>query len=175
MIIILIQVLVIVDAQLKQDGLPTQAYIEVEEVHDVSANFPFATEFIPNVQISCQDGTPSAKTFEHVSSEIGAEEAEEVGVEHLLRLNNSSFFVFFLHYLTHAFNIFFRDIKDVTVGTLSQRIANQLAGLDGLLSYLKDIHKYLRAVSNGELPVNHSLMNLLQVKSKYFLIGCRMN
>ena len=32
-----------------------------------------------------QDGTPTTKTFEHVSSEIGAEEAEEVGVEHLLR------------------------------------------------------------------------------------------
>lgn len=35
---------------------------------------------------SCfQDGTPTSKTFEHVASEIGAEEAEEVGVEHLLR------------------------------------------------------------------------------------------
>ena len=33
----------------------------------------------------CQDGTPTSKTFEHVPSEIGAEEAEEVGVEHLLR------------------------------------------------------------------------------------------
>ena len=33
----------------------------------------------------CQDGTPTSKTFEHVASEIGAEEAEEVGVEHLLR------------------------------------------------------------------------------------------
>jgi hypothetical protein len=33
-----------------------------------------------------QDGTPTTKTFEHVPSEIGAEEAEEVGVEHLLRL-----------------------------------------------------------------------------------------
>lgn len=32
-----------------------------------------------------QDGTPTSKTFEHVTSEIGAEEAEEVGVEHLLR------------------------------------------------------------------------------------------
>ena len=35
-----------------------------------------------------QDGTPTTKTFEHVASEIGAEEAEEVGVEHLLRLHN---------------------------------------------------------------------------------------
>ena len=32
-----------------------------------------------------QDGTPTTRTFEHVASEIGAEEAEEVGVEHLLR------------------------------------------------------------------------------------------
>ena len=34
---------------------------------------------------SYQDGTPTSKTFEHIPSEIGAEEAEEVGVEHLLR------------------------------------------------------------------------------------------
>ncbi len=32
-----------------------------------------------------QDGTPTTRTFEHTPSEIGAEEAEEVGVEHLLR------------------------------------------------------------------------------------------
>ena len=36
-----------------------------------------------------QDGTPTSRTFEHVPSEIGAEEAEEVGVEHLLRYINS--------------------------------------------------------------------------------------
>ena len=55
----------IVDAEPKTVGLPTEAYRAVEEVHD--------------------DGTPTTKTFEHVASEIGAEEAEEVGVEHLLR------------------------------------------------------------------------------------------
>ena len=32
-----------------------------------------------------QDGTPTSRTFEHIPSEMGAEEAEEVGVEHLLR------------------------------------------------------------------------------------------
>ena len=56
------------------------------------------------------DGTPTTKTFEHVPSEIGAEEAEEVGVEHLLR-----------------------DIKDTSVGSLSQRITNQLLGLKAWL------------------------------------------
>lgn len=58
-------VLVIVDVKPKTIGLPTEAYRAVEEIHD--------------------DGTPTTKTFEHVPSEIGAEEAEEVGVEHLLR------------------------------------------------------------------------------------------
>merc|ERR1719461_2827709 len=52
-------VLVIVDAKPNNIGLPTEAYRSVEEIHD--------------------DGTPTTKTFEHVPSEIGAEEAEEVG------------------------------------------------------------------------------------------------
>lgn len=86
-----------------------------------------------------QDGTPTTKTFEHVPSEIGAEEAEEVGVEHLLR-----------------------DIKDTPVGTLSQRITNQLMGLKGLHSQLKDIHSYLDQVTTGQLPINHQIIYQLQ-------------
>ena len=58
-------VLVIIDPKPTRVGLPTEAYKVVEEIHE--------------------DGTPTNKTFEHVPSEIGAEEAEEVGVEHLLR------------------------------------------------------------------------------------------
>ena len=105
------------------------------------------------------DGTPTTKTFEHVPSEIGAEEAEEVGVEHLLR-----------------------DIKDTTVGTLSQKITNQLMGLKGLEMKLKDMHTYLEQVKNylissyfdeflmvfflqvveGKLPMNHQISYLLQ-------------
>jgi len=91
----------------------------VEEVHD--------------------DGTPTTKTFEHVPSEIGAEEAEEVGVEHLLR-----------------------DIKDTTVGTLSQKITNQLMGLKGLEMKLKDMHNYLQQVVDEKLPMNHQITYLLQ-------------
>uniref|UniRef100_A0A2I2YMF8 MPN domain-containing protein n=1 Tax=Gorilla gorilla gorilla TaxID=9595 RepID=A0A2I2YMF8_GORGO len=53
-------VLIIIDVNPKDLGLPTEAYISVEEIQD--------------------DGTPTLKTFEHVTSEIG-----EVGVEHLLR------------------------------------------------------------------------------------------
>lgn len=112
-------VLVIIDAKPKDLGLPTEAYQAVEEVHD--------------------DGSPTSKTFEHIPSEIGAEEAEEVGVEHLLR-----------------------DIKDTTVGTLSQRITNQLLGLKGLHEQIREIRDYLLQVGNGKLPINHQIVYQLQ-------------
>ncbi|XP_022342055.2 26S proteasome non-ATPase regulatory subunit 7-like [Crassostrea virginica] len=112
-------VLVVIDAKPKDLGLPTEAYIAVEEVHD--------------------DGTPTTKTFDHVPSEIGAEEAEEVGVEHLLR-----------------------DIKDTTVGSLSQRITNQLMGLKGLHAHVSDINGYLQKVTSKQLPVNHQIVYQLQ-------------
>lgn len=112
-------VLVIIDAKPGDLGLPTEAYYSVEEVHD--------------------DGMPTCKTFEHLACEIGAEEAEEVGVEHLLR-----------------------DIKDTSVGTLSQKISKQLMGLKGLLFQLKDIQSYLQQVTNDKLPINHQIIYLLQ-------------
>lgn len=112
-------VLVIIDAKPKDLGLPTEAYIAVEEVHD--------------------DGSPTSKTFEHVPSEIGAEEAEEVGVEHLLR-----------------------DIKDTTVGSLSQKITNQLMGLRGLKAQLSDIKNYLQRVGDAKMPINYQIVYQLQ-------------
>lgn len=112
-------VLVIIDAKPKELGLPTEAYVSVEEVHD--------------------DGTPTTKTFKHVPSDIDAEEAEEVGVEHLLR-----------------------DIHNVTVGTLSQRITNQLQGVKGLGEKLLEIKNYLDKVSCGALPLNHAIIYNLQ-------------
>ncbi|XP_043288122.1 26S proteasome non-ATPase regulatory subunit 7 [Venturia canescens] len=112
-------VLVIIDAVPKDLGLPTKAYQAIEEVHD--------------------DGSPTSKTFEHIPSEIGAEEAEEVGVEHLLR-----------------------DIKDTTVGTLSQRVTNQLLGLKGLHAQIREIKNYLLQVGSGKLPINHQIVYQLQ-------------
>ncbi|XP_041375285.1 26S proteasome non-ATPase regulatory subunit 7-like [Gigantopelta aegis] len=112
-------VMVVIDAKPKDLGLPTEAYISVEEVHD--------------------DGTPTSKTFNHVPSEIGAEEAEEVGVEHLLR-----------------------DIKDTTVGTLSQRITSQLMGLKGLHKHINDVSLYLEKVTSSQLPINHQIIYQLQ-------------
>jgi len=112
-------VLVIIDAKPKDLGLPTEAYRAVEEIHD--------------------DGTPSGLTFAHVPSEIGAEEAEEVGVEHLLR-----------------------DIKDTTVGSLSQRITRQLNGLNGLDEKIREIKEYMTEVEKGTMPMNYQIFYQLQ-------------
>ena len=112
-------ILVVVDVVPKKLGLPVQSYVCVEEVHD--------------------DGTPTTKTFEHVGSAMGAEEAEEVGVEHLLR-----------------------DIKDIGMtGSLTDKIQQQQNSLKGLESHLKDIHTYLAKVVAGEIKVNHSISYVL--------------
>jgi 26S proteasome regulatory subunit N8 len=75
----------------------------------------------------------------HTPSIIEAEEAEEIGVEHLLR-----------------------DIRDVAVGTLSTRITSQLQSLQGLHLRLRDIGQYLQKVLDKELPVNHAILGNLQ-------------
>lgn len=75
----------------------------------------------------------------HVPSAIEAEEAEEIGVEHLLR-----------------------DIKNLNVGTLTSRVSDQLASLSGLQSRLTEIKDYLESVVNGSLPVNHQIIYNLQ-------------
>ncbi|KAL2116661.1 hypothetical protein VTJ04DRAFT_8829 [Mycothermus thermophilus] len=111
--------LVIIDVQPKEAGVPTDAYFAVEEIKD--------------------DGTTTSKTFVHTPSIIEAEEAEEIGVEHLLR-----------------------DIRDVAVGTLSTRLTNQLQSLQGLHLRLRDIANYLQKVLDGQLPVNHAILGNLQ-------------
>ena len=75
----------------------------------------------------------------HTPSVIEAEEAEEIGVEHLLR-----------------------DIRDVAVGTLSTRITSQLQSLQGLHLRLQDIGRYLQKVLDGDLPINHAILGNLQ-------------
>eukprot|EP00294_Goniomonas_avonlea_P016568 CAMPEP_0114554354 /NCGR_PEP_ID=MMETSP0114-20121206/8169_1 /TAXON_ID=31324 /ORGANISM="Goniomonas sp, Strain m" /LENGTH=321 /DNA_ID=CAMNT_0001739403 /DNA_START=20 /DNA_END=985 /DNA_ORIENTATION=- len=102
-----------------EGGIPTESYVAVEEVKD--------------------DGTPTQRTFQHLPSEIGALEAEEIGVEHLLR-----------------------DIKDTTVSTLANQVSAKLASLKGLKTRLEEIQQYLNDVTSGKLPVNHEVTQLLQ-------------
>jgi len=112
-------VMVIVDVRPQTVGIPTDAYFAVEEIKD--------------------DGTETRKTFLHVPSAIEAEEAEEIGVEHLLR-----------------------DIKDSTTTTLATRVSEQLASLRGLKSRISDVQKYLDDIAGGVMPVNHQVIYHLQ-------------
>ncbi|KAI9098300.1 maintenance of mitochondrial structure and function-domain-containing protein [Phlyctochytrium arcticum] len=112
-------VLVIIDVKPRDLSIPTDAYFAVEEIHD--------------------DGTATTKTFHHIPTQIEAEEAEEIGVEHLLR-----------------------DIKDTSIGTLSTQITNQLVSLKGLQTHLFDIQRYLEQVLAGSLPINHQIIYNLQ-------------
>lgn len=56
-----------------------------------------------------------------------------------------------------------RDIKDTTVGTLSQRVTNQLMGLKGLHAHIRDIDTYLQKVVAGQLPINHQVVMEVQM------------
>lgn len=132
-------VMVIVDVRPNTVGIPTDAYFAVEEIKDVRYCFVISVYSKYSLYLFIQDGTETRKTFLHVPSAIEAEEAEEIGVEHLLR-----------------------DIKDSTTTTLATRVAEQLASLRGLQSRLGDVQKYLVEVAAGTMPVNHQIVYHLQ-------------
>jgi len=114
-------VMVLIDVQPKETlEIPTKAYISMEEVKEGSTEAP-------------------KLTFSHITSEIGALEAEEVGVEHLLR-----------------------DIKDTSVSTLATHISGRLNSLKSLISHLQEMKIYLENVAIGKLPINHQIIGNMQ-------------
>lgn len=113
-------VLVICEVEPKEVGLPFTAYCSVNEVRE--------------------DGTEKArKVFVSVPTEVGQTEAEEIGVEHLLR-----------------------NVKDATISTLATDVAAKLQALRGLKGKLGEVQEYLAAVTAGKLPLNHDINGYLQ-------------
>lgn len=96
----------------------------------------------PTAYVSVEEVTDKAvvRTFKHVTSSIGAYEAEEVGVEHLLR-----------------------DVNDPTISTLASQIQGKLDGLKAMRGRLKETKDYLQAVLNTGLPVNNQILYNLQM------------
>lgn len=111
--------LLIVNVDSKDVDIPTDAYFAVDDIKN--------------------DGTAAERTFVHVPSLIEAEEAEEIGVEHLLR-----------------------DIRDQAAGNLSLNITQKQRSLVGLSRKLKEIAIYLDRVQKRELPINHTILGKLQ-------------
>ncbi|KAI9633883.1 proteasome regulatory subunit 12 [Dioszegia hungarica] len=125
-------VMVIVDVRSTggrgETGIPTDAYFAVEEIRD--------------------DGTATQRTFTHVPTTIEAEEAEEIGVEHLLRDVSSS---------SGA-----PSSSLLTTQSLSTRVTTQLSALRGLHARLADIGEYLDRVRAGKMPINHQVISQVQ-------------
>merc|ERR1712032_1565533 len=111
-------ILVVMDVQPKDLELPMEAYYSVQE------------------QTSDE---VFKRTFLHVRSTVGAYEAEEVGVEHLLR-----------------------DIKNASASTLAVRVGDKISALKGLSMRLKEISSYLSSVVAGKLPMNQEIIYQLQ-------------
>ena len=149
-------VMVIIDVKPKPLGIPTEAYhaVEVPPVHQPVALTPVPGACLGLAVRTCTGAKPRSRrnsqeiregkqlqsTFKHVTSEIGAMEAEEVGVEHLLR-----------------------DVKDTTISTLANQVTQKLGSLKGLASRLQEIDAYLQNVQSGRLPINHQIIYKLQV------------
>lgn len=108
-----------------QISLPTEAYFTQEE-----------TDSNGNIR----------RQFVHVPSTVGATEAEEVGVEHLLR-----------------------DIKDASQGQLSKVVIDKVNGLKALAGKLKEMHEYLQNVISGRYRYNQLIMENFQVSSDFQL------
>ena len=114
-------ILVIIDVNPQHDPLeiPTLAYISIES--------------------SPETQRASRRQFAHLPSEIGAYEAEEVGVEHLLR-----------------------NLRDTTESSLGEQVNAKLTSLKGLSNRLADIYDYLGKVERGVLPPSHAIVGLVQ-------------
>eukprot|EP00906_Rhabdomonas_costata_P036356 RCo051024 len=109
----------IIEVEPRDMGIPTSSYIVKEVTEDESSE--------PKLM------------FQHVPSSIGALEAEEIGVEHLLR-----------------------DVSDATVSTLSTQVRDKVAALRALYDRLEEIRSYLNTVVEGELPINHNILYKIQ-------------
>lgn len=111
-------ILAIINPQPKELELPTDCYYSVEVASD--------DKFF-------------RRTFKHVPSTVGAFEAEEIGVEHLLR-----------------------DIANADTWTLSSRVGSKVTSLQSLVSRLRDLATYLGDVASGKLPQNSEIVYQLQ-------------
>ena len=111
-------ILVVIDVSSAESlELPAQAYYAKEDVNEEGS---------------------IVKNFAHLPTILGASEAEEVGVEHLLR-----------------------DVRDVAATNLATQTQNKIAALKAMLSRLQMIQDYIQEVLNGAKP-NHEILFKLQ-------------
>lgn len=111
--------LVIIDIRPTVEDIPCKSYFSEETVQE--------------------DGKAIVRTFKHIASEVGAYEAEEVGVEHLLR-----------------------DVNDPSLSSLSEQVRQKIQSLKGLKERLNQMVEYLGHVISKKLPVNKTIIYNIQ-------------
>ena len=79
------------------------------------------------------------RQYEHIPSTVGATEAEEVGVENLLR-----------------------DIKDASQGQLRKQVIDKINGLKALSGKLREMRLYLENLISGKYKYNHQIIQNYQ-------------
>jgi len=118
-----------VNPQNEQLALPMEAFVAVEELNAVEPRDE-ANKIEPD----------SRMKFSHLPYDVATLEAEDIGVEHLLR-----------------------DIPDrVGQGTISERIAHKERALRSLQGKLLEVKAYLVNVVEGRLPPNQKVLDSIQ-------------
>eukprot|EP00759_Apiculatamorpha_spiralis_P012766 PhF_6_TR19665/c0_g1_i1/m.28714/K03038/PSMD7, RPN8; 26S proteasome regulatory subunit N8 len=109
----------IIEVDPKQDGIPATSFRVEERIED--------------------DASAPTQSFTNVRTVLSAIEAEEIGVEQLLR-----------------------DLTDSTVSTLSTRIKDKETSLNVMVSKLTEIRDYLDDVIAGKLRMNPEILYKVQ-------------
>jgi len=118
-----------VNPQNEQLALPMEAFVAVEELNEVKPH-----------DESGKHTTESYMKFSHLPFDVATLEAEDIGVEHLLR-----------------------DIPGRGgQGTISERIAHKERALRALQNKLLEVKQYLVNVVEGRLPPNQKVLDSIQ-------------
>ncbi|KAL4497934.1 hypothetical protein ABPG72_014791 [Tetrahymena utriculariae] len=79
------------------------------------------------------------QTFVHLPSTVEAFEPEEIGVEHLLR-----------------------EIRDVSVNTLTNQVTDKIQALKGMMGKIQQIKLYIEAVLGGKVQAKNDILFKIQ-------------
>lgn len=149
-------VLVIVDVKpnsRRNNEIPTNCYVAVDI--DVDERIAASTQA---ASTAAQTAARSRRTWKHLPSEIGAYEAEEVGVEHLLR----NIKVCVCQITTCCQADLTLSPQDTTITSVADQIDRKLGSLRAMHTRLQEIQSYLDAVLANKIPVSQSILSLIQ-------------
>ena len=138
-------ILVVIDVEPKALGIPTEAYMAVEQQEGHSGG--------------------SSWSFAHVPSMIDADESEEIGVEHLLRdLRDHSMALVQQSTVSSGAKPTSSHVGEVAISAvpLSLKINNMISSLASFSAQLHTIQLYLGKVASGLYPLNEEILALLQ-------------